>query len=309
MTACPAVSVVMAVYNGAPHLSATIDSVLSQAGVELEFIIVDDGSSDGTPALLDSYAKRARNVRIIRQSNAGLTKALIAGCNVARGEFIARQDVGDISVPGRLRKQLDCAREHPEAGLVSCGTRFVGPAGEHLYDVQLDPKDIERGLLGLDLRSIKGPSHHGSAFYSRALYERVGGYRPEFYFAQDLDLWIRLTECGPHVQVAEILYQARFTVASISGQYRREQIKTTELIIKSAQLRREGVPECSVLKGMPIVRPGANSTPTRQTQARALYFIGSCLRKRRDPAARAYFRRAIQAFPLHLRSWVRALFG
>ena len=90
----PEVSVVMSVYNGASHLFATLDSILSQEGVKFEFIVVNDGSSDKTGRILNDYAQRDSRLRIIHQENTGLTRALIRGCDAARGEFIARQDAG-----------------------------------------------------------------------------------------------------------------------------------------------------------------------------------------------------------------------
>src|SRR5262245_6785124 len=102
MTANCEVSVVMSVYNGASNLPATINSILSQEGVALEFIVVNDGSTDKTGEILDDYARRDNRVRVIHQKNTGLTRGLIRGCDAARGEFIARQDAGDISLPERL---------------------------------------------------------------------------------------------------------------------------------------------------------------------------------------------------------------
>src|SRR3569623_742811 len=101
----PQVSVVMGVYNGAAALPATMRSVLDQEGCALEIIVVDDGSSDDTPRLLDEWAARDARLRVIHQANTGLTGALIRGCGEVRGEFIARQDCGDRSLPGRLRSQ------------------------------------------------------------------------------------------------------------------------------------------------------------------------------------------------------------
>src|SRR5438445_3821400 len=92
MNTYPEVSVVMGVYNGASHLAATLDSILSQDGVELEFIVVNDGSTDESAEILNCYASRDSRVRVIHQDRAGLTRALISGCDAARGEFIARQD-------------------------------------------------------------------------------------------------------------------------------------------------------------------------------------------------------------------------
>src|SRR5437868_3297696 len=122
----PKVSVVMSVYNGTNLLRETIESILSQEGVALEFIIVNDGSTDESAVILDEYANLDPRVRIINQPNQGLTNGLIAGCAASRGDYIARQDTGDISLPDRLAKQLRWIEKHPDAAVVSCGTRYVG---------------------------------------------------------------------------------------------------------------------------------------------------------------------------------------
>src|SRR5512134_3441174 len=107
----PEISVVMGVCNAGERLAATIESVRSQEGVDLELVIVDDGSTDGSAAIIAGCAAADPRIRAIRQPNRGLTAALIAGCAASRAGLIARQDAGDLSLPGRLRAQ----REHLEA--------------------------------------------------------------------------------------------------------------------------------------------------------------------------------------------------
>src|SRR5258706_542650 len=128
-----AISVVMGVYNGASTLESTLDSILGQTERDFEFIVVDDGSTDATPAILEAYAARDSHIRVIRQENAGLTRALMAGCAAARGVYIARHDAGDLSHPRRFeiqKRALDA-----DAGIVfaSCATQFAGPELEPLY--------------------------------------------------------------------------------------------------------------------------------------------------------------------------------
>src|SRR5947208_3071693 len=100
------VSVVTAVYNGGRYLRPALASILEQDGVALELVVVDDGSTDDTAAILDELARRDERVRVLRQPNQGLTDALVRGCSEARGEFIARQDADDVSLPGRLAKEV-----------------------------------------------------------------------------------------------------------------------------------------------------------------------------------------------------------
>jgi glycosyltransferase involved in cell wall biosynthesis len=304
----PDVSVVMSIYNGARSLGATIESVLTQ-DASFELIAVNDGSTDPSAAVLDSYARSDRRVKVIHQNNQGLTRALIRGCRVARGEYLARQDVGDVSLPGKLSKQLSFARDHPTAALVSCGTRFVGPNHEFLYNVLHDPSDATDRLLTLRIEDLRGPSSHPSAMFRRALYSEVGGYRSAFNFAQDLDLWIRLAERGDHIVMPEILYEASIDITAISARYRKEQISTAKLILECAKLRRQGLSEELALQRASYIKPSPSSTPGRLARARALYFIGTCLNKNDRQGAEGYFRRALTACPLHVKAMLRLIAG
>lgn len=308
MNDSPDVSVVMSVYNGADHLRETLDSILSQEGVAFELIVVNDGSTDQSAKLLEEYARRDERVRVFQQENQGLTMSLIKGCSEARGKYIARHDAGDVSLTGRLAKQMHCVAS-TDAALVSCSTRFVGPKGEHLYDVSPEPAAAMTRLLSLDLNEIRGPSHHGSTLFSKELYDRVGGYRPSFYFAQDLDLWIRLAENGTHTIVPEILYQSLVDVVSLSGLYRKEQIQTAKMILDCARCRRSGLSESPALQRAGRISPPAKRYNNRLSRARALYFIGVCLKERKNPMAPDYFKRALRVYPLHLKSAARLLLG
>ncbi|HMG35926.1 MAG TPA: glycosyltransferase [Blastocatellia bacterium] len=299
----------MSVYNGSSQLARTIESVLAQDGVEFEFVIVDDGSTDETPQILDDYARRDNRIRLIRQQNEGLTKALIRGCAAAKGTFIARQDAGDISLPGRLEKQLSFFKEASGVSLVSCGTRFVGPQTELLYEVSQDPSDATQRILTLDASEIRGPSSHPSTMFLKASYEAVGGYRSAFYFGQDLDLWVRLAEVGTHAVINEVLYEAAINVQSISGLYRREQMALKKIIVESARLRRNGKDDGLVLKRAELLKTNSKRPRSRRQRARALYFIGSCLSRRGNPGAFQYFRQAAKTCPLHLKSVLKLMYG
>jgi glycosyltransferase involved in cell wall biosynthesis len=308
MTASPEVSVVMSVYNGATALRDSVRSVLAQDGVDLEFVIVDDGSTDASPEILAEMARIDGRIRTVRQDNQGLTRALVRGCALARGKYIARQDVGDLFLPGKLAQQRDLFAACPDAALVSCGTRFVGPAGEILYEVTSDAGDATADLLALDREKLRGPFGHGSVMFRRDLYERVGGYRADFYYAQDLDLWVRLAEVGTHRVLPGILFQAVFTPGSVSGVHRARQVELTSAIVDCARLRRSGQDEAPALARARAVGDGrAGVRPS--DLADASYFIGACLRRRADPRARAYFRAALRAYPLHVRAAVRLLLG
>ena len=255
------VSVVMSVYNGAEYLRQSVESILSQEGVRFEFIIVNDGSTDESPAILEEYAKKDGRITVIHQENQGLTKALIRGCAEAKGEFICRQDCGDISKPGRLAKQLEHIRSGKDRVLVSCATNVVGPKQEFLYNTfgDVDDEAVRNSLLSGSLRTIRGLSHHGSAFFPNELYKKVGGYRSEFYFAQDLDLWVRLARYGKVSFCPEVLYEAQFTEHSISGLYRKEQIALTKIILDLRNLEPTDPKSAQLLRQASLIRAGRKS--------------------------------------------------
>lgn len=300
MTA-PQVSVVMSVYNGANFLARTLQSILGPDNCDLEFIVVNDGSTDESGPILEDFAATDKRLRVIHQPNTGMTRALVRGCAEAKGEFIARLDAGDTSLPGRFQRQVNLLISNPEAVMCSSFVEFRGPRDEYLYTAAVDEAGLETArATGI----LRGPSHHGSVMMRRDAYEAAGGYRREFYFAQDLDLWSRLADQGRHVVVPEVLYRARLEPASLSGRYADEQRRLAELIRRATEARRAGEDEGPILQtaaGIRARRWGAG----RRGVAAGAYFIGSCLQARDRRAARRYFLETLANDPFHWRAWLK----
>lgn len=299
------VSVVMAVFNGAPSVSQTVESLLAQQDCLFEIVVVDDGSSDGTAAILDAFAARDSRVRVIHQDNTGLTRALARGCAAARGEFIARQDCGDTSMPGRLAQQSGLLAANPGVVMTACATRFLAPGGEALF-VHASPGDaLHAGLAVLDERAVKGPPHHGGTMFRRAAYERCGGYRAPFVVAQDIDLWLRLAELGRCVGTQEVGYVAAMSADSISARRRSEQLRMQAAAVRAARLRRAGKPDAMVLEALARATRERSRGSARLARARFLYFVASCLRKTDPAAARRYYWDSFREHPLMVKSLLR----
>src|ERR1039458_3032292 len=117
----PLVSVVMAVRNGMPYLTESIESILAQTMRDFEFIVINDGSTDETERYLGGLADS--RLRIFSQANAGVGASANRGIALARGRYVARMDADDVSLPTRLERQVQFLRENPEVALV--GTQFA----------------------------------------------------------------------------------------------------------------------------------------------------------------------------------------
>jgi len=192
----PGVSVVMAVYNGLPYLAAAIDSILAQTLEDIELIIVDDGSTDGSAAVLAGYEKQDARMRVLHQQNAGLAAARNAGIALARGEFIAMMDSDDESLPGRLRRQADFLHANPDVAAVACRCVFIDAEGRVLK-VQRERTPLQDAGLPLEVQVRRVIVQTNQTVMLRATVAgELGGmvYRPFFAVLQDFDLSFRLAE-------------------------------------------------------------------------------------------------------------------
>lgn len=206
----PSISVVMSVFNGKRYLREAVDSILNQTCTDFEFIIIDDGSTDGTAAILDSYIDP--RIRIIRQDNQGLTKSLNRGIQEATGNFIARQDADDRSFPNRLATQTAFLRSHEDITLVGSAVEVINGDGAVLATFRhpTDPEEIRKTIGNYNC------FWHGSVMFRRDSFISLGGYDEAFVTAQDYDMWLRFSERYRLANLTEPLYAYRFTADSIT---------------------------------------------------------------------------------------------
>lgn len=309
MTASPQVSIVMSVYNGAESLRDSVESVLSQEGVDFEFIIVNDGSTDASASMLDSIAAADSRIRLLHQANQGLTKALINGCALARGEYIARQDCGDRSLENRLLVQKQALDKCTDLSFVSCWTEACGPKREFLSLSKGTGRAASpTAIISLPEKYgvIDGPTWHPSVMFRKDRYHEVGGYRRQFYFGQDWDLWYRLGEVGKFQMIEQVLYQACVEPNSLSGRHRTQQQDISKLSHQMLIRRNLGQTEADLLALAQKIRPTARAPEASAAiKAAGLYFIGEQLRRNADGRCESYLREALSLHPTMLRAWLR----
>jgi len=295
----PLVSVVCAVHNGGRYLRSSLESVLSQTGVDFEFIIVDDGSTDGSSEVLDAFAGADSRIRLLRHENRGLTRSLIRGCAEARGRYIARHDADDLSLPKRLSLQSEALEDDECLSLISCRTKVIGPEGELLFEARRGETRAE--AMRLLLENGESP-HHGSVMMRADMYRKSGGYRPEFRFAQDRDLWLRMAELGDLRYVGAALYAFRISDGSISAHRHKQQSALSAIAAGCRECRLESKSEYPLLAQ--AVRISAEPKSPTAGGTRQNYFIGKCLLDRRDRRAIPYLWKSVIESPRSVWGWL-----
>jgi hypothetical protein len=209
----------MPVLNASPFLAEAIDSVLGQSFADFEFIIVDDGSSDSGPELLQHFARRDRRIRLLRnETTIGVSQTLNRGLAECRGKYIARMDADDVSLPGRFSRQVEFMEASPDVGVSGTWfTTFSGTVGTCQHPQ--DGEDIKISHLLNDSAIC-----HPTAFIRRALLQSQGIKYPEGDFpAQDLWFWIRLGLVSRLANIPEPLLLYRVHPAQVSAVKRKAQ--------------------------------------------------------------------------------------
>lgn len=210
----PEVLVVMPVFNALPYLGEAVDSILQQTWTSYKFLIIDDGSTDGSYEYLKTLTDP--RVRLERQEHGGPGVAMNHALQHAIHEgipFLARMDADDLSAPTRLQKQLAWIKTHPDSAALSSNCTYIDTSGKVIgtSTVPITPahvaKEIDRGLRGL----IQG----ASLFRVESL-AAIGGYRFHIPQAEDTDLFLRLSEKFDLSNLGETLYQIRVHPGSLS---------------------------------------------------------------------------------------------
>jgi glycosyltransferase involved in cell wall biosynthesis len=192
MTVQPLISVLMPVYNGEKYLGESIESILNQTFSNFELIIINDGSTDHTPQILQKYAAKDERIRLYNQSNSGVTASLNNALNYAKGEYFARMDHDDISYPNRFEVQIDFLNKNLDVGLVSTNCIHINSEGRKFnkayYQDSLDSIQVKWELFW------ENPIIHPSVMGRIELIRSLGGYPIQYDHLEDYALWIQLAK-------------------------------------------------------------------------------------------------------------------
>jgi Glycosyl transferase family 2 len=237
----PMVSVVMSVFNGERFLAEAVESILDQRFREFEFIVIDDGSTDRSPSILDSYQSRDARIRVYHETHSGLVNSLNRGCELALGKYIARMDADDVASKDRLALQVDFMEVHQEIGVLGGTVEWINAAGKSFgfYNNPAEDREIKADLL-LHRRCA---FWHPTVLLRKEVFARAGGYRSNVVGAEDYDFWLRIAEDFQLANLETVLLKYRIHSGQVSIQKKIQQTLGTLAAQVAAKRRKDGLPD------------------------------------------------------------------
>jgi len=215
----PPISVVMPVYNAEKYLAKSIESILNQTFTNFEFIIVNDGSTDGSWEIIQSYEKKDGRIIAVNQENKGVVATANFAASLARGEYISRTDADDISFDTKLDDLLNCARENPSAIVVVGSIEVMDEHDEFIYRelVPVHNHDIKRALY------VRNPIPNGATLVKKGAFDAAGGFQN--VFAEDCYLWSQLWSVGEFRGTGTTVYKWRMNPEGLTLSNNQKSIK------------------------------------------------------------------------------------
>ena len=241
MNQSPAISVVLPVYNAEAYVREAVESILAQSFTDFELIAINDGSTDGSGAILRELAARDTRIVLVERPNDGLVSALNSGIKIARADLIARMDADDVSMPERFALQHDRMVQEPELAVLGSFIRVMDKAGDiiRLGEYPLTPKAVARCL-----EHGGCPVAHPAVMMRRDAVLKVGGYRKAFCHAEDYDLWLRISDLGYAIaSLPQPLLNYREHGANVSAVHWQAQGRSGILACLAHRVRKAGLPD------------------------------------------------------------------
>jgi glycosyltransferase involved in cell wall biosynthesis len=284
----------MPVYNAERYVAESVESILGQTLRDFEFLIIDDGSTDGARRILEGYAARDPRIRLTSRENRGLVATLNELIDQARGEFLARMDADDIALPERFRQQVDYLRAHLECSVVGCRAQVIDPDGDPICDWFMERPHEEIDALLLREEAVGSVLCHPSVMMRRAAVLVAGKYR-DFAIGEELDLFLRLAESSRLAILPEVLLRYRQHLTNFTHQPLQMGLRPEcrRAIIQDARHRRGLSPAPA-----PPVRPVSGAASSQREN-----WVWWSLRAGHVCTARKHAWRAFADNPLAIRSW------
>ncbi|MGB5989339.1 MAG: glycosyltransferase family 2 protein [Marinifilaceae bacterium] len=207
----PLVSVILPVYNGAEYLARAIDSILQQSYENFELIILNDGSSDNTQTIIESYSNKDKRVKFVNRNNKGLIYTLNEGFSIARGKYIARHDDDDYSYPKRFEKQVAFMESNLDYAL--CGTQYNVVSQEFKFIRRYFLPESNAKINEFLLDSCFG---HGTVMLRKTMIDEMPWYQKDALYVEDYEFFIRIAKKYKVHNIPEVLYDWTFRKASVS---------------------------------------------------------------------------------------------
>jgi len=233
------ISVVMPVFNAEPFVQEAVESVLAQTHNDLELIAVDDGSTDSSLGILEGYAAHDERMRVFGTEHQGISRALNAGIDVARGRWIGRMDADDICLPHRFARQLVAAREAPHVVLWGSFARGINRRGDRVHLIALGPT-TEEEFLRLRREQQNIFALHPTWLVRRDVLIEAGGYDSRFDGLEDFELLMRIADHGSVRIIPEELLLYRLHPADTSTTHVVQQQQLVEFLSARMRARRQG---------------------------------------------------------------------
>ena len=232
----PRVSVILPAYNAEAYLKEAIDSILNQTFPDFQLIVINDCSADGTEEIIRQYAD-PRLVPVKNEKNLGIAATLNRGLSLAQGDYIARMDADDISLPHRLERQVAYLDTHPDIAVLGTNVETFDENGPLCTGwSSTDPAQMKADLF------FSCGLAHPSVMMRKSVIQALGGYDPEFEGLEDYELWFRVARSHGVTTLPEVLFRYRVH----SGQVTKnpsEKYMTRLRALKSRQLAQLGLPE------------------------------------------------------------------
>jgi hypothetical protein len=242
------VSVVMSVFNGERFLCGAVESILGQSFRDFEFVIIDDGSTDRSRSILDSFQNADVRVKIHHREHRGLIESLNQGCRLAQGKYIARMDADDIASEDRLMSQVDFMEAHPQVGVLGAAVEWINATGKSLVIQRRPTGDAD---IKAALRDRCCVLWHPTVLFRKEVFAWAGGYRSVAVDAEDYDLWLRAADHFQFANLEQVVLKYRIHPSQVSMRKTAQQTLCMLAVQASAAVRSTGHPD--PLDGVPEI--------------------------------------------------------